>query len=303
MNYFENQWYPYFIEGNLDYHYLSKELRSNSYIENYNRRIKLKLSKFLFGKNHCLITWPLFLYFIKQEENDYRTETYNNENELIIQKKKVKKLKKIKNKINLDSEECKSEYDNNFEGKNTIKKRDNTHQIWFKWNYNSCRYDSFSLVYALIIKPKMEMEKITRQNEIISYINELSNIFINLTEDKYEEGIWKILKNNKNNLFDLTTRDNLFKKKGTIISLINMLRFSNYFCFEYKLMEGCSKCNYKLETNNYLNPYIIYRENDLLKQESISSKINQLMCNELTTCKICGYENEKIKDINNPSFY
>ena len=27
------------------------------------------------------------------------------------------------------------------------------------------------------------------------------------------------------------------------------------------------------------------------------------MINELATCKICGYENEKIKDINNPTFY
>ena len=57
---------------------------------------KLKLSKFLFGKNHCLITYPLFLYFIKQKENEYLTETYNNENELIIQNKKFKKLKKLK---------------------------------------------------------------------------------------------------------------------------------------------------------------------------------------------------------------
>ena len=82
-----------------------------------------------------------------------------------------------------------------------------------------------------------------------------------------------------------------------------MLRYCNYFCFEYKLLEGCSKCNYKIETYNYLNPYIIYRENDILKEENIPNKINQLMINELTTCKICGYENEKIKDINNPAFY
>jgi hypothetical protein len=68
--YFENQWLQYFHNGMLNYQFLSKEQRSNSYIENYNRRIKLKLSKFLYGKNKCKIAWPLFLYFIKQEEED-----------------------------------------------------------------------------------------------------------------------------------------------------------------------------------------------------------------------------------------
>ena len=63
----------------LNYHLLSNEQRSISYIENYNRRIKLKLSKYLYRKNKCKISWPLFLYFIKQEEQDYRTDIYNKE--------------------------------------------------------------------------------------------------------------------------------------------------------------------------------------------------------------------------------
>ena len=76
----------------LNYYLLSKEQRSNSYIENYNRRIKLKLSKYLYGKNKCKISWPLFLYFIKCEEEDYRKEIYNNEKGL-----KTKKLKNLEN--------------------------------------------------------------------------------------------------------------------------------------------------------------------------------------------------------------
>ena len=81
-----------------------------------------------------------------------------------------------------------------------------------------------------------------------------------------------------------------------------MLRYYNDFCFEYKLLEGCSKCNYKIETYNYLNPYIIYGENDILKKENIPNKINQLMINELTTCKICGYEMRKLKILIIPHF-
>ena len=46
----------------------------------------------------------------------------------------------------------------------------------------------------------MEKENINPKNAVINYINELVNIFLNLTEDKYKEGIWNIIKINKNNL-------------------------------------------------------------------------------------------------------
>ena len=83
----------------LNYKHLSKEQRSNSYIENYNRRIKLKLSKYLYLKNKCIITRPLFLYFIKKEEEDYKDEIFNLEKELIDKNKKITKFKKTKKVI------------------------------------------------------------------------------------------------------------------------------------------------------------------------------------------------------------
>ena len=66
----------------LDYSSISIFQRSNSYIENYNRRIKLKLSKYLFGKNKCKITWPLFNMFIREEEYETKNEIFNLENEI-----------------------------------------------------------------------------------------------------------------------------------------------------------------------------------------------------------------------------
>ena len=66
----------------LNYVYLSKEQRCNSYIENYNRIIKEKLSNFLYGKNKCRISWPLLLYFIINEENEYKNNIIKNENEV-----------------------------------------------------------------------------------------------------------------------------------------------------------------------------------------------------------------------------
>ena len=68
--------------GILDYSYLSKEERSNSYIENYNRRIKTKLSKYLYGKSKYKIPWPLFLNFIKNEDEEYILENYNKESDI-----------------------------------------------------------------------------------------------------------------------------------------------------------------------------------------------------------------------------
>ena len=77
-----------FIKNALDYRKIDKKYRSNSYIENYNKRIKQKLSSYLFGKSKTKISWPLFNHFIVQEENDYRLE--NIEEECQIEKLKFK---------------------------------------------------------------------------------------------------------------------------------------------------------------------------------------------------------------------
>lgn len=82
IDYFINQWIPFFLNNMLNYSNLNKNIRSNSYIENYNRRIKLKLSKYLYGKNKSLITWPILLYFIINEEQEYRNEIYDKESNL-----------------------------------------------------------------------------------------------------------------------------------------------------------------------------------------------------------------------------
>ena len=68
----------------LNYSYLQKKFRSNSYIENYNRRIKLKLSKYLFGKSKTKISWPLFIFFIRNEEEEYRLENIKFDNSIEI---------------------------------------------------------------------------------------------------------------------------------------------------------------------------------------------------------------------------
>ena len=70
INYFRNQCIRFFQNGVLIYKNLKKKFRSNSYIENYNRIIKLKLSKYLYGKSKTKITLPLFHRFILPEEEE-----------------------------------------------------------------------------------------------------------------------------------------------------------------------------------------------------------------------------------------
>ena len=76
INYFENQWLEYIDNGYINYFNLKKEYRSNSYLENYNRNIKLKLSEYLLGKNQCKLNWPLIIQFLRNEEEFYRLKKF-----------------------------------------------------------------------------------------------------------------------------------------------------------------------------------------------------------------------------------
>ena len=142
IDYFRNQWEPYFLNDMLNYNNISKNIRSNSYIENYNRRLKLKLSKFLYGKNKCLVTWPLLLYFIINEENEYPLEIYNSETKL---------EEKINNNFNIYLEDAKI---NNQELE--LKEKKGNMIQFLSWKNNSCRYDIFFYLFTFLILRDIE---------------------------------------------------------------------------------------------------------------------------------------------------
>ena len=75
----------------LDYSNISMEYKSNSYIKNYNKRLKLKLSNYLYGKKNQII-WLIFNYFIKEEE-EYRLDIISNESKL--EKKRIERIRKL----------------------------------------------------------------------------------------------------------------------------------------------------------------------------------------------------------------
>ena len=179
------------MKGTLNYAFLKKDERSNSYIENYNNIFKLKLSNYLYGKNPFRISWPLFIYFIKNEEDEYKLLYKDWENEIVI-----KKLPDLENKSDKNKSSNIKKNDVNLnkkfiivENKNHESKNNNL--IWFKWTSDSCRYDSFSLLYSLIIYKNISRINRTPDIDIIEYFKNLSDLALNSNRDIYEKGIWE----------------------------------------------------------------------------------------------------------------
>ena len=166
----------------LNYSYLEKKFRSNSYIENYNRRIKLKLSKFLFGKSKSKISWPLFIYFIRNEEEEYRLENIKFDNSI-----------EIKN-INLNNS-----IENNIKVENNENSEFNLKRKWLKFNQYSCRYDSFIFIYTFLIRLYLIKQNLVINNSFIELYNIISEDILNMDELELNNGIWNLLNRYKKN--------------------------------------------------------------------------------------------------------
>ena len=68
--------------------------------------MKLKLSKFLFGKNKTKISWPLFIYFITHEEDEYKKEIFKLDNSVHVKEDKLNnKNKESQDGININFED------------------------------------------------------------------------------------------------------------------------------------------------------------------------------------------------------
>ena len=75
--YFIKEWTNYFIDGHLNYNLITKIQRSNSFIENYNKRINGDLRACLNKKGYTYLPWPLFISFIKDEEDYFKKLVIN----------------------------------------------------------------------------------------------------------------------------------------------------------------------------------------------------------------------------------
>ena len=276
--YYNNQWKKYIINGMLDYSGLSKEERSNSYIENYNRRIKLRLSKFLYGKNKCKISWPLFLYFITNEEDIYRTECYEKEQELEY-------------KIIADNEE--KSYNNEPELLVKNKTLDEKEIHFLKWVSNSCRYDTFFYLFVYTIMPYLNKNQDNYKDEILNNLKCISLELLQVGKDILDKGIWELLAKYKSKNFDLCNDLTYYKKFNSFLQCINLLKNNSNFCIRYKVNEGCSICTPPVISEQYYIPFIEISKKEILSKKSISEIINNLFINSSNVCIKCGYDQEK----------
>lgn len=132
--YFMKIWIKYFNNSNLNCIYLDKIQHSNSYLENYNHRIKEILRPFLNSRGKSVIPWPLFMIFSKNEEGYYHN--------LINEKLETDEKRRNKDK------DFNALYSNN--KTNSIENINNNVYCLKYSNYN-CRYDSFTFIYFTFI--------------------------------------------------------------------------------------------------------------------------------------------------------
>ena len=155
---------------------MPKKFTSNSYIENYNRCIKLKLSKYLFEKSKTKISWPLFIFFIRSEEEEYRLVNIKFDNSIEMKNINLNNTKKTN--INIENSE-KSEI--------------NIKRIWLKFNRYSCRYDSFLFIYTFLIRLYLEKHNLLLNDPFIKLYNIISEDILNMDELELNNRIWQIL--------------------------------------------------------------------------------------------------------------
>ena len=178
----------------LDYNIITKSQRRNSYIENYNRRIKLKSPKFLLGKNKTKISWLLFIYFITNEEDGNKKEIFKLDNSVHL-----KEIKPINiNKEGLNDNNINRKDKNNVEEKEDkynldMIKSNNEHSFhrnWLKYVSYSFRHDTFYLLYMFIIFNKVKIEK---KDEVIDIYNKICQELLLMDLEDLNKGILDLL--------------------------------------------------------------------------------------------------------------
>lgn len=241
-NYFIKNKRKYFV--NEDYNY-SKDLyavRSNSYIESYNKYVKNELG------NKKIVNWATFINFLKNESE--RTK---------------KKLIEISNQ-NVKVSKNKSKF-----GINKYKKRPKSYVLesgennWLTTKNSSCRYDAFITMFQLSINQ-------IYNPFINSHINFLIEIIKKILEEKnenYKFDFWRKLVESKIDIDNYN--DDGFNKFGYIVQLFDIFKENIKYCVKECKRLHCNKCKRDIVLNDIiLNPLIIIQK-EYLNYENIDS--------------------------------
>ena len=206
----------------LNYSHIFKELRTNNYLENFN---------WLFLKNaggKKLQSWINYITLLKSEENSYRTKLIYTETKKFLDDTSFKEA-------NIDF---------NFNSINqNIENNEYIIKHWFKWNHSSCRYDTFSLFYHLIIDNYLFLEntdfiynnKINNLHAFSKDINKITN------HDIFIKRILEFLETSNVNYFSIVDDINNNKKDDIISPLFSLLDGCTSLCISYNKIFKCKK--------------------------------------------------------------
>ena len=287
--YFKDTWIIFFKNNMLNYNTLKKFQRCNSYIENYNKKIKEKLGKYnnllilsyigpyLGYRGFSVVPWPIFLTFIINEENYYKNLLFETDSKF------KKKDNIIYNKIISNN--------NNYIESNII---NNENIIFLKYQNYSCRYDSFFLIQCYVINNYIKNKKII-VNDNLKLLYDIGEKIINLNHNELNLGFWEII--NKYNLDTLGICDekNGYKDLYPVSNIFNFLKNIALCCIKRKENIVCINCGTNTFENNVLNPLISINM-EKLKMNNIIDVLNSLSEPFSSSCIICSFNpDESIK--------
>ena len=130
-----------------------------------------------------------------------------------------------------------------------------SHFIWLKYNCNSCRYDSFLLLYLFIIYDVIHKFSIPDNlKEVVNYYDNLVDQLRILNIEELNMGVWSIIDKIQIDWFNFKTEG--YKQEYAISQLISLFKNNNIFCFEINRENYCYKCKYTENVAEYLGPII-----------------------------------------------
>ena len=223
----------YFINNSLYYSKYPKLVRSNSILENYNKRIKEYLGK----KKE--VNFINFLSFIKKEDEFYFKEfnlKSRNYGE-ILKFKNIHKNNVLKEKDNSENSEDSEQLSIKFE--NIINEEEEELEIdtvlkkgrWLKWISNSCRFDAFMTIYLFILYSKTEKCSEMIKNEGLKILHDSMNSLLENPDSEDRFNFWSYVNMKQ---LDRGEYPLNFGEMGFISGIFKIFEENKYYCLSVK---------------------------------------------------------------------
>jgi hypothetical protein len=273
-DYFLKTWKFYYEDGTLNYIFINKKQRCNSYLENYNKRIKNILWQFLLQKGRTIIPLPLFITFSKNKEFYYNILIKDFLSKDIIHDKN----NFIEKTISIDN-------------KNIINNIKNNDKIfWLGYNKLSCCYDSFTLLFFSTIYSILTSNFTNVYSNNISDLIKLLYIIVNSIENHHNKSFWNIVSDNPKYSLNILNINNGFQEEFHIHNLFNWFAGDKFFVISYNCVKMCQLYFYFENKIEETNPFFSI---DLIEINSLK-KFTEVLYSKFksnkSACPNCSYE-------------